>query len=328
MGKRLNPRHGSMQFWPRVRASRQYARVRYFPADSKPKFLGFAGYKAGMTHVLATDMGKTSLTKGERISIPVTVVECPPMKISSVRFYTPHNYGTKILKELFIKPSKEFNRKAPSPKTFASEKDFDKVDLSNITSIKVQVYTQPKMTGFGKKQPEVFELAIGGKVEEQLAFVKEHYNKDITINDVFAPGDTPDAHAVTTGKGNQGPVKRFGVNLRSHKSEKTIRGPGSLGGWIAQGHIMYRVAFSGQMGYHLRTQYDNQILAIIEDPSEINPEGGFINFGEVKNPCLIIRGSLPGPKKRLITLTAPQRPTKFRSLPAIDVISKQSKQGN
>ena len=281
-----------------------------------------------MTHVIATDMGKTSITKGERISIPVTIVECPPMKISSVRFYTPHGYGTKVSKELFFKTSKELKRKTPLSRKLSTEKDLDKVDLSNITSIKVQVYTQPKLTGFGKKQPEVFELAIGGTVEEQLAFVKEHYNKDILVSDVFKPGDTPDAHAVTTGRGNQGPVKRFGVSLRSHKSEKTIRGPGSLGGWKAQGHVMYRIAYSGQTGYHLRTQYDNQILAIIEDPSEVNPAGGFINFGEVKNNCLLIRGSLPGPKKRLITLTMPQRPTKFKSLPAVEIISKDSKQGN
>ncbi|MEA3414152.1 MAG: 50S ribosomal protein L3, partial [Nanoarchaeota archaeon] len=82
MGKRVNPRHGSMQFWPRVRASRQYAKIRSLPSVNEAKILGFAGYKAGMTHVMAADTGKTSLTKGETIAVPVTVIECPPMKIS------------------------------------------------------------------------------------------------------------------------------------------------------------------------------------------------------------------------------------------------------
>jgi len=90
-------------------------------------------------------------------------------------------------------------------------------------------------------------------------------NKDISVKDVLSAGSYVDARAITVGKGTQGPVKRFGVNLRSHKSEKTIRGPGSLGSWIAQGHTMYRMAFAGQMGYHHRhkqqldTSHRNQL---------------------------------------------------------------------
>jgi len=328
MGKRLNPRHGSMQFWPRVRAKKQYARVRSIPQVKDAKLLGFAGYKAGMTHVVVTDTGKNSLTKGEKVSMPVTVIECPPLKVSSVRFYVAGGYGTKVSKELFFKPSKDFIKKSVISKNLSSVEDLDSVDLSNVVDITLQVYTQPRMLGFGKKKPEIFELPIGGSLQDKLAYAKEVISKGITISDVFAPGDLVDTRAVTKGKGTQGPVKRFGVGLTSHKSEKIRRGPGSLGGWVAQGHTMYRMAFSGQTGYHQRTQYNNQILAIIEDPSEVNPDGGFINYGVLKNPVVLIKGSVQGSKKRLVTLTMPLRAHRKPALSTIDFISKESKQGN
>jgi large subunit ribosomal protein L3 len=327
MAKRKNPRHGSMQFWPRVRASRPYARVRSVPGKDA-KILGFAGYKAGMTHVVATDTSKTSPTKGEKLSIPVTVIECPPMKVASVRFYTAAGYGTAVSKEVFMKASKELARKTNNASKSHDVSELDKVALDAITHITLQVYTQPKLSGVDKKTPEIFELPLGGSVEEQLAFAKEHAQKEITVQDVFTVGQMVDTRAVTKGKGYQGPVKRFGVSLRSHKSEKTIRGPGSLGGWIAQGHSMYRVAFAGQMGYHQRTQYNNQILAIVENPEEVNTRGGFINFGEVKQPCVLVKGSVQGAKKRLVTMTAPLRAHEKKAAPAVDFISQESKQGN
>ncbi len=91
---------------------------------------------------------------------------------------------------------------------------------------------------------------------------------------------------------------------------------------------MYRVAFSGQTGFHQRMQYDNQILSIVEDPAQVNPDGGFLSYGLVKNPCVIVRGSLPGSKKRLITLTAPRRPARRSALPVVELISTHSHQGN
>ena len=51
------------------------------------KLLGFAGYKAGMTTAFVIDNKQTSMTKDERIPLPVTVVECPPMRAVSIRCF-------------------------------------------------------------------------------------------------------------------------------------------------------------------------------------------------------------------------------------------------
>jgi large subunit ribosomal protein L3 len=326
--KRVNPRHGSMQFWPRVRARRQYAKVRSAPKVSEAKLLGFAGYKAGMTHVIAKDEGKHSMTKGEKIAVPATVIEVPPLKISSVRIYRAKGYGVAVAEEYFFKANKELERKIPQSKNLSSASDLEKVNLDGVKKITLQVYTQPHLAGIGKKKPEIFELPIGGSVEEQLQFAKDHVEKEISAKEVLSPGSIMDARSITKGKGNQGPVKRFGIGLRAKKSEKTKRGPGSLGGWKAQGHVLYRIAYSGQMGYHARTQYSNLILMLEDDVEKVNPKGGFINYGNVKSTYILVKGSVPGPKKRLITLTSPMRKQKQQVKLTVESISTESKQGN
>lgn len=326
--KRVNPRHGSMQFWPRVRASRQYAKVGNVPQIDEAKLLGFAGYKAGMTHVIAADEGKNSLTKGEKIALPVTVIECPPLKIASVRLYKTLGYGKAVSKEYFFKTNKELARKITAISKLSTAADLENVDLTDVVNISLQVYTQPHLAGFGKKKPEVFEMPIGGSVEDQLAFAKEHVEKELSVKDVLFAGKYVDTRAVTTGRGYQGPVKRFGIGLRAKKSEKTKRGPGSLGGWKGQGHVLYRIAYAGQMGYHNRVQYSNLILAVEDDVTKVNPEGGFLKYGNVKNTYVLIKGSVPGPKKRLITFTSPLRKNKQQEKLTVQSISTQSKQGN
>jgi large subunit ribosomal protein L3 len=87
MPKTHAPRHGSMQFWPRVKAKKPLARIRSWSTNAKEPVLGFIGYKAGMTHIIGVDSRKNAITKGDEISEAVTIVECPPMKIAGIRVY-------------------------------------------------------------------------------------------------------------------------------------------------------------------------------------------------------------------------------------------------
>jgi large subunit ribosomal protein L3 len=171
-------------------------------------------------------------------------------------------------------------------------------------------------------------LPLGGNITDKFNYVKENAEKEIYLTSVFKEGEFVDLKSVTKGKGFQGPVKRFGISLRQSKSEKSIRNPGSLGPWKAQGHIMYRVAHAGKMGFHLRTEMNKQILKIINDPKEVTPSGGFLRYGSIKSPCILIKGSVGGSKKRLIVLQKPMRKHKTSEAPTIQEISTASKQGN
>ncbi len=318
------PRRGSMQYWPRKRAKRIVPRVRSWPKVEDIKLLGFLGYKVGMTSVIVKDDTPNSMNKGKSIVLPVTVIECPPIKILSVRLYKRDYFGLRVIKEVFVDQNKYIKRRLPGIK----KQDLKEVEglLNQADDLRVVIYTQPHLTGIGKKTPDLLEIAIGGNnIKDKFEFVKSLIGKSIYAHDVFQPMMYVDIRAITKGKGYQGPVKRFGVTLRSHKSEKTRRGPGSLGPWNAQGHIMYRVAHAGQMGYHQRIEYNKLIIAIGNKPNEVNIKGGFVHYGIVRNPYILIKGSVPGTPKRPVVLTYPHRKRKQERyiLQSIDLSSNQ-----
>lgn len=327
MPKEHQPHSGSMQVWPRKRAAKQQARIRSWVAPAG-KLGCFAGYKVGMTHLHLVDSRKTAKTKGMELMTAATIIECPPMRVIGIRCYGKdkiYAYGERPLNDIVVKGTPDLSRVFPVTKKEQPKMDFKP---EQYTDVRVLVQTQPNLTSV-KKRPEVFEVSIGGTIAQKIAWAQEKLGKDIHPNDVFTEGQQVDAHSVTIGKGLQGPVKRFGVSIRHHKSEKTKRGPGSLGAWKGQGHMMYRVAHAGQMGYHLRTEWNKWLLKMDTQPKNINPVDGFKRYGMVKNPYILVKGSVGGPAKRLIKLTHPQRPTTRipSEAPAIKYVSVTPKQG-
>lgn len=329
MGKKAhNPRSGSMAYWPRVRASRIVARIRSHAHPKELRISGFAGVKAGMTQVTYQETKKTARFAGEAVVIPATVLECPPLKIFAVRLYARDAYGLKVFRDIVNpKLDKEVARTVIVPKKPAS---LDALDLASCAELRILAYTQPHLTGMGQKRPHIFELALGGSsVEEQLAFVKERLETGFSVADVLKEGEYIDVCSVTTGKGVAGPVKRFGIARKQHKSEKGTRRPGSIsGGWKAQGHMMYRVPQAGKMGFHARTAYNLKILRISDNPSTINIPGDFLHYGTVKSAYVLVRGSVPGPKKRLVRIEFARRPRRLQTsapLP-ISAVSQLSQQ--
>jgi large subunit ribosomal protein L3 len=285
--------------------------------------LGFAGYKVGMTHIIATDNKPTSLTKNEDIQIPVTVLECPPLKIAAVLVYKKDAYGLRCTGQINAeKLDKEAARTIVIPKKAGKP-----ADTKDIVDVRVLAYTQPKMTMIGKKAPEFFELGVGGsKPEDKMAYAQGLLGKEIKFSDIFADGQMVDAISITKGHGYQGPVKRFRIALRSHKSEKTKRGPGSLGPW--HGFKGYRTPHAGQMGFQQRTEHNKRILKISDDVAKINPKGGFLRYGLSKNQYVLFKGSIGGASKRLVTFMVPKRPLPKlpKEAPAIVYTSLSSKQ--
>ena len=95
MADRSRPRRGSMGFSPRKRALRKCGRIQAWPenSDSEIRVLGFAGWKAGMTHVLMRDTNANWTSAGQEVRKAVTVVETPPMTVLAVRGYRMTPYG-------------------------------------------------------------------------------------------------------------------------------------------------------------------------------------------------------------------------------------------
>jgi large subunit ribosomal protein L3 len=316
MPKHGHMRHGSLQFWPRKRAKKILPRVSWHAiSDKRPDIglLGFIGYKVGMKSAYVRDNLGTSLTKNQRITIPVTIIEFPYMRVLSVRFYKNNKVIGEVLSSNF---DKEIKKKFKIPKE--SKKKIDDFKDKDYDDIRIVVYSQVKKTGI-KKKPDVAEIGLSGKLDEKFNFVKENINKELSVKDFLNESVLKEDHGlvdvrgVTKGKGLQGPTKRFGLSLKFHKSEKGVRGPGSGGAWHpARVEFMHPMA--GQMGYFTRVVYNNKVLLVDSiDGKDINSEEGFKKFGKIKNDYAIICGSIQGPSKRQLLITLPLRPTKTQS---------------
>src|SRR6266571_3561719 len=111
------PRRGSLAYYPKKRARRIYPKLRAIPSVEKTKVMGFAAYKAGMSQAVMTDSNKNSPTFGQEISVPVTILDCPPLKVLGTRAYYSSPYGKKVLTEVWIKNlPKELTRKIKTKK--------------------------------------------------------------------------------------------------------------------------------------------------------------------------------------------------------------------
>jgi large subunit ribosomal protein L3 len=167
----------------------------------------------------------------------------------------------------------------------------------------------------------------GGDIEAKLEWALERLGGEIGIEDVYDVGQEVDVVGVTKGKGWQGSIKRFGLKLLSHKNSKRRRQGGNMGDF-GTGYVRKTIRQAGQVGYHKRTELNKKILRISNpEESEITPAGGFLNYGEVTNPYMIIQGSLPGPAKRLIRFRDPTRPRKIPGEVEVTYVSTSSKQG-
>ncbi|HLF53856.1 MAG TPA: 50S ribosomal protein L3 [Candidatus Nanoarchaeia archaeon] len=310
------PRHGSLQFWPRKRAEKQIPSVNWkvVKGDGKTdSLLGFIAYKAGMGTALVKDSTDKSMTIGKKIYIPITVLEVPNMKIYSVRFY---KHG-KVLKDVVVSADKELKRVILAPK---QPKNLDQETPKEFEDIRVIAYSMPSQTSI-KKTPDLIELGIEAK--DKLAFVKSIVGKEISLKD-FLKYQLLDLRGLTKGKGLVGPVKRMGIGLKAHKSEKGVRRPGTLGPWHPA-HTSFRVAQAGQLGMFSRVIYNSKVVGsgtIAE--KNINPVEGFNHYGNIKSSYILLKGSVQGPQKRQILLTPSFRPTKSMMKKKYELMEFQS----
>ena len=155
----------------------------------------------------------------------------------------------------------------------------------------VQVAFQDMREKLANK-PEKGQFAKAGVPVKR--FVREfrfenasEYNvKDEIKADIFAAGDKVDATAVSKGKGYQGAIKRFGQHRGPMKhGSKFHRHQGSNCSATTPGRIWKGKGMPGHMGSVQRTVQNLEIVRV-----------------DAENNLLLVKGSVPGPKKSLITI--------------------------
>ena len=253
--------------------------------------------------------------EGQQIVMPVTLVETPNLFVYSIIAYKKTIEGLKRAGEVCVTNApKQFNSSINlAKKTTGKLEDF-KNKIGDYSEFRVIAFTQPFKANF-KKTSEVLEIALGSDKQKQLEWAQAHLGKEVPVTEFVKPGEFLDIIAVTKGHGWAGVVKRMGVALQPHKATKRRRHGGSLGG-ETQAKIMYTVPRAGQYGYFRRTELNKKVLTVSEKPFEKPIK----NFGVMKNPYLMIKGSIAGPEKRLLQLRKNIRNTKPAEVGQIELL--------
>lgn len=292
MGHRKHsaPRRGSLAYRPRGRANRVVPKVRNWPklASDKPTILGFPAFKAGTIHAITIDDRAKTPNFGKPLFNLSSVLSLPDAEVKGVRLYGRENGG-----DLALSDGKSLPAEVP---------------VEKVNRVAALVSVVPSEVGLSQKEPLVFEVGVGGgDVKAQIDYAVGLVGKKVKFSEVFRAGMYVDVLGITKGKGFEGPVTRFGVKRKQHKSRKSVRAVGVIGPWHPAA-VMYTIARAGQMGFHQRTETGKRILLVGNGKEKpITPAGGFLHFGVVNGDYAVLRGSVPGPARRFVIVRFPER---------------------
>lgn len=186
--------------------------------------IGVVGRKVGMTRVF-TDAGD---------SIPVTVVEVDPNRVTQIRDV---------------------------------ERDGYRAYQITLGSRRASRVTKPAAGHFAKAGTEagrsIWEFRLADGEGEEIAVGNE-----IKV-DVFEPGQKVDVAGKSIGKGFQGVIKRYNFAMQdaTHGNSLSHRAPGSIGHCQTPGRVFKGKKMSGHMG---AAQTTTQNLEIVRVDAERN----------------------------------------------------------
>jgi large subunit ribosomal protein L3e len=336
-----------LAFQPRKRTRKHRGKIRSFPRDeaSQPCHLtAFAGYKAGMTHIVREmDKPGSKMHKKEVVEA-VTILETPPMIVVGVVGYIDTPRGLRALTTVWASHlSEEFKRRfykrwyKSKKKAFTkyakkyteSKQDIDR-DLNRIKKycsvVRVIAHTQIRKIRLGQKKAHVLEIQVnGGNIAQKVEFAVGLFEKQIPIDAVFHESDMTDLISVTKGHGFEGVTMRWGVRKLPRKTHKGLRKVACIGAWHPA-RVSWSVPRAGQRGHFHRTEANKKIYKIGKGDDakngstefdltekKITPMGGFPHYGVVNEDFVIIKGCVSGPRKRVVTLRKAIYPQTSRS---------------
>ncbi|KAG2385786.1 hypothetical protein C9374_002935 [Naegleria lovaniensis] len=308
--------------------------------SKKSHMTAFLGYKAGMTHIVReVNKPGSKLHKKECLDA-VTIVEAPPMVVVGVVGYKQTPTGLKSIgtvwaknignefrrvfykdwcrskKRAFTKLTKSYLEGAAQEKRTQTLESFKK----NADVIRVVAHTQPsKVKSINNKKAHVAEIQInGGNIDEKIKFALANLEKLVPVDAVFAKDEPIDVIAVSKGKGTKGVVSRWGVRRLPRKTHRGLRKVACIGAWHPA-RVSFSVARAGQKGFFHRVHQNKKIYRLGKSllteegkksamtdfdltEKDINPMGGFVNYGVVENDWVMIKGNVQGPARRVVTL--------------------------
>ncbi|KAL6766893.1 RPL3 [Auxenochlorella protothecoides x Auxenochlorella symbiontica] len=331
------PRHGHLGFLPKKRCKRGKGKVKAFPRDDatkKPHLTAFMGYKAGMTHIVRDVEKPGSKLHKKEAAEAVTIIETPPMVVVGVVGYVKTPTGLRSLgavwaehlseevRRRFYKNFYKSKKKAFTKyvRKYADGKKEIEAELAQLKKhssvIRVIAHTQIRKVSVGQKKAHVMEIQVnGGDVAAKVDFAVGLFEREVPVSSIFSQSEMIDTIAITKGKGTEGVVTRWGVSRLPRKTHRGLRKVACIGAWHPA-RVGWTVARAGALGFNHRTEMNKKVyrigvkgeashLATTEHDvteKDITPLGGFPHYGVVNEDYVMIKGAVPGTKKRVITL--------------------------
>ena len=215
--------------------------------------------------ILATKIGMTQIFNDEGVLVPVTVLQAGPCVVTQVK--TVENDGYAAVQVGFVdKKEKVVN-----------------VDKSGKKEIRNRHGVTKAEKGHFDKAGVSYKRYVR---EFRFENAEEYSVKDEIKADIFAAGDKIDATAIAKGKGFQGAIKRLGQHRgpMAHGS-KFHRHQGSNGASSNPSRVFKGKGMPGHMGAKQITIQNLEIVRV-----------------DAENNLILVKGSVPGPKKSLVTI--------------------------
>lgn len=215
--------------------------------------------------ILATKVGMTQIFNEDGTLTPVTVLQAGPCVVTQIK--TVENDGYDAVQLGYVdKKEKIVNKDKSGKKETVHRHGLTKAEQGHFAKAGVS----------GKRFVKEFKFENAGEFE--LA-------QEIKA-DIFEAGDKIDATAISKGKGFQGAIKRHGQHRgpMTHGS-KFHRHAGSNGAASDPSKVFKGKKMPGQMGHKKITIQNLEVVRV-----------------DAENNLLLIKGSVPGPKKCLVTI--------------------------
>ena len=215
--------------------------------------------------ILATKVGMTQIFDTDGALIPVTVLQAGPCVVTQIK--TVENDGYSAVQVGFVdKKDKIVNRDANGKKEIRYRHGATKAEKGHFAKASVS------------SKRFVREFKFENAADYNLA--------DEIKADIFAEGDKIDATAISKGKGFQGAIKRHGQHRgpMTHGS-KFHRHQGSNGACSSPSRVFKGKGMPGHIGAVKVTVQNLEVVRV-----------------DAENNLLLVKGSVPGPKKSLVTI--------------------------
>ena len=215
--------------------------------------------------ILATKVGMNQIFNEDGTLTPVTVLEAGPCVVTQIK--TVENDGYEAVQVGFVdKKNRIVNKDKGGKKEIVHRHGATKAEQGHFAKAGVS----------SKRFIREFKFENAGEYE---------LGQEIKA-DIFAAGDKIDATAISKGKGFQGAIKRHGQHRgpMTHGS-KFHRHAGSNGAASDPSKVFKGKKMPGQMGNKRITIQNLEVVRV-----------------DAENNLLLIKGSVPGPKKSLVTI--------------------------